>query len=277
MHRFFAAVAAVAAIAAIAAPAASAGYYMEHESVMPNPATFQPMKATVRSWHDGKRFKRENPIRNEVVIIDLESRMVVGMNPTQKTYWKLPAERYRQLAMLSLVVMGVTPKPDGTIDVPDPLFIKTGQTAVVEGRKAYQVKVLGKLPPGVESEVWLSEEIPLTTEKLIAELRLALGDPKDPSFELLFGQWRELTGYPIQNVTTIMTPKGKVMSSETLLTFREMPIDPKEFLIPKGYALTEDPISMMERLMAAQQGPAGIGAPLPKKQVPGTLPAADPR
>jgi hypothetical protein len=254
-----------------------AGYYMEHESVMPNPATLQPMTATVRSWHDGKRYKRENPIRNEVVIIDLEKREVVGLNPSAKTYWKLSADRYRQLALLSLVVMGVTPTQTGGVDVPDPLFIKTGQTATVEGRKAYQVKVQGKLPQGVESEVWLSEEIPLTTEKLIDELRLALGDPKDPSFEQLFGQWRELSGYPIQNVTSVMTPKGKVMSSETLLSYREMKIDPKEFAIPKGYALTEDPISQMERLMAAQQGPAGIGAPLPKRQVPGTLPPADPR
>jgi len=271
MTRFVVAV----VLAVLAGSAARAGYYMEHESVMPNPATMQPMKATIRSWHDGKRFKRENPIRNEVVIIDLDKREVVGLNPSAKTYWKLPAERYRQLALLSLVVMGVTPKPDGSVDVPDPLFVKTGQEATVEGRKAYQVKVQGKLPAGVESEVWLSEEIPLTTEKLIAELRLALGDPKDPSFEQFFQQWRELKGYPIQNVTSVMTPKGRVMSSETLLSFREAKIDPKEFVVPKGYALTEDPITQMERLM--QQVPAGIDAPLPKRQVPGTLPKADPR
>jgi hypothetical protein len=271
MTRFVVAV----VLAVLSGSAAHAGYYMEHESVMPNPATMQPMKATIRSWHDGKRFKRENPIRNEVVIIDLDKREVVGLNPSAKTYWKLPAERYRQLALLSLVVMGVTPKADGSVDVPDPLFVKTGQEATVEGRKAYQVKVQGKLPAGVESEVWLSEEIPLTTEKLIAELRLALGDPKDPSFEQFFQQWRELKGYPIQNVTSVMTPKGRVMSSETLLSFREEKIDPKEFIVPKGYALTEDPITQMERLM--QQAPAGIDAPLPKRQVPGTLPKADPR
>jgi len=270
-------VAAVAVAGFTLSSSAHAGFYMVHESIMPNPATFQPVKATVRSWHDGKRFKRENPMRNEVVIIDLEKREVVGLNPTAKTYWKLPAERYRELALISLVVMGVTPKPDGTIDVPDPLFVKTGVTAVVEGRKAYQVKVQGKLPPGVESEVWLSEEVPLTTEKLISELRLALGDPKDPSYELLFEQWRQLSGYPIQNVTTIQTPRGKVMSSETLLTYQEKAIDPAEFKVPKGYTLTEDPIAMMERMMALQQGPAGVGAPLPRKQVPGTLPPADPK
>lgn len=268
----------LAVVAALLSPSASAGYYMEHESVLPNPVTFQPLKATVRSWHEGKRFKRENPMRNEVVIIDLDKREVIGLNPQQKTFWRLPAERYRQLALVSLVVMGVQPKQDGSIVVPDPLFVPTGTVAEIEGRKAYQVKVEGKLPMGVQTEVWLSEEIPLTTEKLIAELRLALGDPKDPSFEQFFQQWRALKGYPIQNVTTVQTPKGQVVTSETLLTFREMKIDPKEFEVPRGYSLTEDPITMMERVAAQAGGPAGINAPLVKrKQVPGTLPAADPK
>ena len=257
---------------------AHAGYYMEHEAVMPNPATMQPLKSTIRSWHDGKKFKRENPLRNEVVIIDLDKKEVVGLNPSAKTYWKLPAERYRQLAVLSLIVMGITPKADGTIEVPDPLFVKTGAVADVEGRKAYQVKVQGKLPAGVESEVWLSEDVPLTTQKIVDELRLALGDPKEPSFQAFFNQWLELKGYPVQNVTSVMTPRGRIMSSETLLTFREMPIEPKEFVLPKGYVLTEDPITQMERMMAAAQAPAGIGAPLVKKpQVPGTLPKSDPK
>ena len=253
-----------------------AGYYMEHESIVPNPVTFQPIKATVRSWHDGKRFKRESPVRNEVVIIDLEQREVFGLNPTAKTYWKLAPERYRDLALLSLVVMGVQPKPGGGVDVPDPLFVPTGVTGVVEGRKAYQVKVAGKLPAGVDTEVWLSEDIPLTTEKLVDELRLALGDPKHPSFEQFFGQWRALKGYPVQNVTTVNTPKGRVVTSETLLTFREQAIAASEFVVPKGYALTEDPITQMERLAA--QAPAGITAPLKRTPpAPGALPPADRR
>jgi hypothetical protein len=258
---------------------ARAGYYMEHEAILPNPATMQPIKSSVKSWHEGRRFKRESPMRNEVIIIDLESRQVTGLNPTAKTYWKLPAERYRQLALLSLIVMGVQPKVDGSIDVPDPLFVPTGEKAVIEGRNAYQVKVQGKLPAGVETEVWLSEEVPLTTEKLIDELRLALGDPKDPSYELFFRQWRDLRGYPIQNVTTIATPKGRVVTSETLLTFREMKIDPAEFAVPRGYTLTEDPITTMERMAAQMKGPVGVGAPLKanKPQVPGTLPVADPK
>jgi hypothetical protein len=258
-----------------------AGYYMEHESIVPNPVTFQPIKATVRSWHDGKRFKRESPVRNEVVIIDLDKREVVGLNPSAKTYWKLAPERYRQLALLSLVVMGVQPRADGGVDVPDPLFVPTGTTGLVEGRKAYQVKVAGKLPPGVDTEVWLSEEIPLTTEKLIDELRLALGDPRDPSFQQFYAQWRGLKGYPVQNVTTVNTPKGRIVTSETLLTFREQKIDAAEFAVPKGFALTEDPITQMERLAA--QAPAGITAPLKRPAGPpspaplGALPPADPR
>lgn len=263
--------------AALASCSVHAGYYMEHEAILPNPATMMPMKASVKSWHEGKRFKRESPMRNEVVIIDLETKVVTGLNPTSKTYWKLPAERYRQLALLSLVAMGVQARPDGSVDVPDPLFVPTGQKAVIEGRNAYQVKVMGKLPQGVETEVWLSEEVPLGTNKLVDELRLALGDPQDPSFQLFFNQWLELKGYPVQNVTSVMTPKGRIVTSETLLTFQEMKIDASEFTVPKGYTLSEDPITMMERMAAQHNGPIGIGAPLRKNkpQILGTLPAPD--
>jgi hypothetical protein len=255
---------------------AHAGYFIEQEAIVPNPVTLQPLKATVRSWHEGRRFKRENPLRNEVVIIDLDKREVIGLNPANRTYWKLPAERYRQLALMSLIVLGVTPKPDGSIEVPDPLFVPTGVRARVEGRDAYQVKVHGKLPPGVETELWLSEGVPLTTESLVDELRLALGDPKDMSFQDLFDQWRALKGYPVQSVTTVNTPKGRVVTSETLLSIREQKIDAGEFAIPSGFTLTEDPITQMERMVAEQGGPAGIGAPL-KLRPPGALPLPDTR
>jgi hypothetical protein len=282
-HRATAAVwaAAVAIAAGVsgAAPAARAGYELVHESVMPNPATLQPMTATVRSWHEGKRFKREAPMRNEVIIIDLDKREVVGLNPGARTYWKLPAERYRELAMVSLIVMGIKPQPDGSIVVPDPLFLATGQTSTIEGRKAYQVQVQGDMPPGVTTEVWLSKDLPLTTKKVVDQLRLALGDPKHPSFQSLFRQWEALAGYPIQNVTTVVTPRGTIVSSETLISLTEKKIDAKEFEIPKGFTLTEDPITQMERMMAQGQVPAGIGAPLksgPRTQQPGALPAPDP-
>jgi hypothetical protein len=270
-------VAAAVAIAtfSFAGTAAKAGYVIEQEAITPNPVTFQPVKATVRSWHEGKRFKRENPLRNEVVIIDLDKREVVGLNATNRTYWRLPAERYRQLALVSLVVLGVSPRPDGTLDVPDPLFVPTGVRATVEGRDAYQVKVQGKLPAGVETELWLSESVPLTTETLVDELRLALGDPKDPSFQHFFAQWRALKGYPVQSVTTVNTARGRVVSSETLLSIREQKIDPSVFAVPPGFTLTEDPIAMMERLAAEQRAPAGIGAPL-KSRPPASSPATPP-
>lgn len=255
---------------------ARAGFYMEQEAVVPNPVTLQPITATVRSWHEGKKFKRENPMRNEVVIIDLDKREVVGLNAANRTYWRLPAERYRQLALASLVVMGITPRPDGSIEVPDPLFVPTGVRAKIEGRDAYQVKVQGKLAAGVDTEIWLSEDVPLTTDSLVNELRMALGDPKDPSFERFFAQWRALKGYPIQNVTTVNTAKGRVITSETLLTFREQKIAASEFEVPKGYTLTEDPITQMARLAGQQAGPAGIGAPLGARP-PSALPPPDPR
>lgn len=249
-------------LASLVAVSAHAGTYMEHEAVLPNPVTLKPVKQTIRSWRDGKKYKRENPMRNETVVVDLDKREVIGISASTKTYWKLSAERYQQLAMISLVVMGVSATPDGKVNVPDPLFTKTAQTAVIEGRKAYEVKVNGNMPQGVSTSIWLSEEVKLPMDDLVEQLRISLGDPKSPELEPLFRQWKELKGYPVQNVTTIQTPQGEVVTSETLLRYETKKIDKAEFEIPKGYALVTDPITQLEEAQRKAQGPAGIGAPL---------------
>lgn len=262
----------------LGADAAVAGYYLEKEAVFPHPQTFQPVRALIRSWYDGKRFKRESPLRDEVVIIDLERREVVGINDTKRTYWKLSAERYRQMTLMSLLVLGVSPTPDGGVVVPDPLFVPTGQTAEIAGRKASEYKVNGALPPGVSTSAWLSREVPIPISRVVDELRLALGDPKHPSYEKLFEQWSRLSGYPVQTVTTVQMPSGTVITSETLLLYREEDIPPEVFEVPKGYALTVDPITEAEQMaQKAASSPAGIGAPLPSGGAKQSSQAAKPK
>jgi hypothetical protein len=248
----------------VAVPA-SAGYYMEHEAVLPNPQTMEPTRATIRSWHDGNRYKRESPLRSEFVIIDFTKGEVIGINDEERSYWKMPAEKYRQIALMSLLAMGVQPKPDGDLAVPDGLFVPTGQKGEIAGRKAYEVRIAGALPQGMTTTVWLSKEVPLPITKMINELKMALGDPKQEGYAKLFSQWSTLEGYPVQSITAIQTPRGRIVTSETLLTYREEAIPPATFDAPKGYSLTIDPITQAEQAMmkASQERlPAGIGAPL---------------
>lgn len=268
----------VVVIALLSSARGFAGYYLEHEAVLPHPQTFQPIRATIRSWHEGRRFKRESPLRGEVVIIDLDKREVVGINDEQRTYWRISSERYRQLSMMSLLVMGVQPTPDGGVTVPDKLFAPTGQKGDVAGRKASEYKVQGTFPMGMSTSFWLSKEVPIPLEKLVEELRLALGDPKHPSYQKLFDQWRALPGYPVQSVTTVQTPQGTVTTSETLLVYRDEPIPAEVFEVPKGYALTTDPITQAEQMaLRAASSPAGIGAPLGQRPGAGALKSAPPK
>jgi hypothetical protein len=266
--------------AALWPAAAHAGLYMEHEAILPNPADMtRSLKQTLHSWHEGKRFKRESPLRGETVIIDLEKREVYGVNEQKKTYWKMPAERYQQLAMMSLIVMGVKVGADGQLVVPDPLFAQTSQTSTIEGRKAVEVKIAGELPPGVQTSIWVSKDVPIDVKSLVEQMRISLGDPRGAGYEALFRQWGSLGGYPIQNVTTIRTPNGVITTSETLLTFREMKIPDSEFQVPKGFALVTDPVTELERAAAGASGPVGIGAPLsqkPARPVGAPAPAATP-
>lgn len=247
-----------------------AGYYMEHEAVLPNPQTMEPMRATIRSWHEGNRYKRGSPNRGEFVIIDFNKGEVVGVNEEKRTYWRIPSEKYRQVALLSLLAMGVQPTQSGDLKVPDDLFQKTGQKGEIAGRKAYEVKVAGNLPPGMATTVWVSKDVPVPITKMIGELKMALGDPQQAGYKKLFAQWAQLEGYPVQSVTTIQTPRGRVVTSETLVVYRDQDIPASTFEVPKGYALTVDPITQAEEaMMKAQQGsPAGIGAPFGHQPAP---------
>lgn len=258
----------------LSAVPAQAGWYLEHEAVLPNPADMtKSIKQTLHTWHEGRKFKRESPLRNETVVIDLDKGEVYGINAQKKTYWKLPAAKYQQLAMLALVVMGVKLAPDGQPIVPDPMFAETGQTATIEGRKAFEVKIAAQLPPGVSTSLWLSKEVPVDVSQLVDQMRLSLGNPQGAAYENLFRQWGALKAYPVQNVTTISMNDPRtgrpttITTSETLLTFREMKVPAEEFAIPKGFALVTDPITELERAaaqMQAGQPAVGIGAPLGK-------------
>lgn len=245
-----------------AAPA-RAGTYLEHEAVLPNPADLtKSIKQTLHSWQDGRRFKRESPLRGEVVIIDLEKNKVFGVNAAKKSYWQLSTDKYQRLALMSLVVMGIHMAPDGTPVVPDPMFAPTGKNATIDRWKVQEMKIAAALPPGVTTSIWVSSDVSLPLSQLVSQMRISLGDPKGPAYEALYRQWGALPGYPVQNVTTVQTPNGTVTTSETLLTFREMAIPASEFEVPKGYALVTDPLTELEQRMMAGGGAAGIGAPL---------------
>lgn len=242
---------------------ARAGTYMEHEAVLPNPADLsKSIKQTLHSWQDGRRFKRESPLRGEVVIIDLDKGKVFGVNPAKKSYWQLPADKYQTLALMSLVVMGIRMGPDGAPVVPDPLFAPTKKTAKIDRWQAEEIKIAAALPPGVTTSIWVSKDVSLPLTQLVSQMRVSLGDPKGEAYEALFRQWGALPGYPVQNVTTVQTPNGVVTTSETLLAFREMAIPASEFEVPKGYALVTDPLTELEQRVMMGGGAAGIGAPL---------------
>ena len=244
---------------------ALAGTYLEHEAVLPNPADLsKSIKQVLHSWQDGRRFKRESPLRGEVVIIDLDKKVVFGVNESRKTYWKLSTDRYQRLAMASLIVMGVQLGLDGNPIVPDPMFAATGKEALIDERwHATEMKITAALPPGVATSIWVSADVTLPNAQVVSQMRVSLADPKGPAYENLFRQWGALPGYPVQNVTTVQTPNGLVTTSETLLTFRDMPIPAGTFDVPKGFALVTDPLTELEQRMAAGGGAAaGIGAPL---------------
>ena len=232
----------------VVAGVAHAGVYWEHETVLPSPTDFsQSTKSIVRTWHEGQRYKRENPSRHETVIIDVPKGEVYGVSSEKKTFWKMPLDQYRNMAAFSLMVLGVQQKPDGSISVVDPLFVATGQSAQIDRWSAQEMRIAAALPNGVQTSIWVSDKVRLPLAGLAAQLKVSLGNPVGAGYDDLYRQWTELPGYPVQTVTTVKTATATVVSSETLLSFREMKIPLSEFAVPKGYALIEDPITEMQR------------------------------
>lgn len=239
------------------AAAARAGLLLEHEAVMPNPANPSEMiRATVRSWHEGRRMKRESPLRGETIVIDLEKREVYGIHEQNRTWWKMPAERYQQLALGSLLVMGVKMGPDGQPRAPEPMFVATQREAEIEGRRAREVQVASPGAPGVTMSLWISKDVGLSPRVLEDQMRVSMGDPRGVGYDALFRQWGALDGYPVQNVTTVRTPQGTLTTSETLLTVRALQVPDSDFAIPGGFALIDDPLTALERAAPRQMSSA---------------------
>jgi hypothetical protein len=175
----------------------------------------------------------------------------------------MPLAQYRdQLAVIALAGFGVKPNPDGSLAVPQNLFNPTKKEAVIEGRKATEWTVSTPSLPGLSTSVWVSADVPFDSKVAVSQLRLQLGDPKKEGFEDFFSQWASLGGYPVQFVTTVRTQQAQIVTSRTLLTALEKDAPAGTFAIPKGYALVEDPLTQIQRQVAAQQKPVGIGAPL---------------
>jgi hypothetical protein len=265
---------------------AHAAVYMEEELVVPNPADLsRSIKQVVHTWSDPKHLKQDVPQLGGTVVIDLEKGQVFGIIDQRHQYWKMPVDKYRdQLAVIALAGFGVAPDPKtGALTVPQGLFVQTTNTATIEGRKAVEWTVTPATGPdgkpllaGVTTSVWVSQDTPFDAQKSVALLRLQLGNPTKPGFEDFFAQWGALGGYPVQLVTTVRTQQAQIITSRTLLTVLEKEAPAGTFAVPKGFALIDDPLTQIQRQIAAQQKPVGIGAPLnaPTTPSPVTPPAA---
>jgi hypothetical protein len=256
----------------LSAASAQAGYYTQTELVLPNPMTGKPLKATIELWREGDMLKQTAPIGGQVVIIDIKKRETIGLDTAKKEYWKMPFDRYQKLAQNQLVGLGIVPDVNGKYTVPDRLFERTGQTALIEGREAYEVRAKSqiKLPPQMVQpgrpssidtviSVWLSTKLPMGTKDRVSEMRMQFADPKTPEFAALLAQLEVFAGYPVQTTSTVKTPNGEVQSSTTMLQYRELKVPDAEFAVPQGYTLVDDPMLQLERAM---QKPVGVNAPL---------------
>lgn len=246
------------------AHAAVAGFYLEHEAVLHHPQSQKNVRVVLKSWQQGSKTKRVSPLQNETLIIDSQKGEVVGIDEKKRTYWRIPAQRYRAFAANALGVFGIKPTTEGAIQVPTPMFVPTGQHAEIAGRRAQEFRIAGDYPAGMQTHIWVSAEVPLSPQAWSMQMQMALGAPDHPSYRALFAQWAALPGYPVQTVTTIQSTAGTAVSSETLMTVRAEEVPEVTFQIPAGFQQVDAPFINLEKneIPAKRSPPVGIDAPL---------------
>lgn len=233
------------------------GVYMRIEQVQPNPVTRKPLTATFDTWQDGARFRRDDPISGRHLVVDADAGVAMGISPRTKTYWSIEAAAFQALLRPSLVALGMQFDAAGNPLVRDPLFVRTGKTGEIAGRKAFEVTPAGGAG---HTHIWVSKDVPLTPGEIAANMRASLGAPKGPAYDALFAQWRALGGYPVQSSTVGRGPSGVEVNAETVLDIKRAAVDPTLFQKPAGFRRIADPLHRMQR----SEGPPvpGIGAPL---------------
>lgn len=274
---------AVAFSTLVAATPAFAGTYLEEQSTI-SLAGMPPQTATIKTWVEGDKVRSDDPRSNLVTLLDLRKRTIVGVTPSQKTWWKLPDSAIAEFGAATLMAYGIRRGADGKVTVPPNVFQKTGKKKTIKVRipagkgndkeldvSVEEVKVnlnLGAANPQLKdfkSNLWVGN-VP-GYDPAIQRNRTLMFIGNGPEADAFLKQWDSLGGAPLITEQVIPAPQGTVTMTTQLLKVAPMTLRPSDLQIPKTFKQVEDPLTKLKREM-----PQGMpGMPTPQGNAPAPM------
>ncbi len=247
MSRFITALTILASLAAGNALTQQAGYYIE-ETVINTSSGEASDSNRVKMWICGDRFRRVQEDSSEITIGRIDKGIFWVISPKEKTYSVLDLETIRQMAKITLAMMGAQIDDEGNLTIPGNLYIKTGRKDTVGLWVAEEVSLNPKYSNMgfMESfSMWVSQDCGVPPEIYANMMRSLLGDPQGGA-KKLFKLWKDLDGYPVKIEMQMMGMKQTTITHK----IEEREIPDEKFQLPQGLTEVVHPLKeAFERMM----------------------------
>jgi hypothetical protein len=259
----------------LSAAPAHAGVYLEEQSTLG--ANGQSQSETIKTWIDGDMVRTDDPRSKMTLLINTKKSSISGVNPAEKTWWKLRDSDVSDFGAATLMAYGIKKGPDGRLVVPKDIFQKTGakKTVKVTSDKkevtveVFEVKVNmtgNDQMKGVQSKMWVGTVPGFDPAFQRSRMKMWIGN--GPEADEFLKQYDDLGGVPLITEMQIPAPQagmGTLTMVQELRKVAPQKLNPKDYDVPKAFKQVEDPFSQLKRQMP-KQGSVPAGTPTQPSQ-----------
>jgi hypothetical protein len=212
------------------------GTYIEEEIASPPIFGMSGENSLTRTWILNDKIRRDEEGKQQTTIVRSDLGKIWIINHNDSTYREVTQEMFQGLAMIGLILFGVTfDSLTGEPVVPDPLFRKTGNTRQIGKWNAREYVVVpkgeGSIPNSMKRlSLWCSREAGLDSKIYSRMMRKMFGDLGN-GYDGFFRQLEAMEGYPVLVETRMMGMEMK----QKLIGVEMRNISLSLFDITKGY------------------------------------------
>ena len=215
---------------------AQEGYVIQEETRMPPMFGEEGKNHIIKTWMMKDKLRRDEGERGQTTIIRSDLGKIWVIDHADTTYSELTQEMFQGLAVMGLMMFGVTlDSVTGKPIIPDPLFKKTGRQKSIGNWDCHEVVLSGGetgLWNGLIEPVvmWVSGNTGLEKGLYGRLMRRMMGELGE-EYDAFFKQLDALDGYPVLLETKAM---GVVVGQE-LKSVERYTIPLSVFDLPAGY------------------------------------------
>jgi len=215
---------------------AQEGYVIQEETRMPPMFGEEGRTYIIKTWMTEDKLRRDEGERGQTTIIRSDLGKIWVIDHADTTYSELTQEMFQGLAVMGLMMFGVTlDSVTGKPIIPDPLFKKTGRRKSIGNWDCHEVVLSGGeagLWNGLIDPVvmWVSGNTGLEKGLYGRLMRRMMGELGE-EYDAFFKQLDTMEGYPVLLETRAM---GIVVGQE-LKSVERLAVSSSVFNLPAGY------------------------------------------